>query len=176
MYLRKESNFLFQEERIMTMINTYLPAMLDYTEAEREQLSEHFTLTEMVRSATAIRLGLKNVPDDLAVYHLRLLCRHVLEPLRRRFGVIRITSGYRSKKLNDAVGGAEFSQHRYGMAADIYVPNAEVGKKMYEFIRTQTDFDQLIYEYRKPTRTHWIHVSYNPERNRKQAFMNYIMK
>ena len=62
------------------------------------------------------------------------------------------------------------------MAADIYVPNAEVGKKMYDFIRTKTDFDQLIYEYRKKTRTHWIHVSYNPERNRKQAFMKYIME
>lgn len=145
------------------------------TDCDREQLSEHFTLRELSLSGTAISHGWQNKPDGLAIVNLRLLCEHVLEPLRRRFGVIRITSGYRSKQVNEAVGGVEFSQHRYGQAADIYVPNTEVGKKMYEFLRTQTDFDQLIYEYVPSTGRQWIHVSYKIEGNRHQAIMNYEM-
>ncbi len=141
----------------------------------REQLSEHFTLTEMTRSGTAIRHGWKNDPDELAIQNLTMLCQNVLEPLRRRFGVIRITSGFRSKQLNEAVGGVEFSQHRYGQAADIYVPNTEVGKKMFDYVRTQTDFDQCIYEYVPKTGKQWLHVSFNSEGNRHQAFMNYEM-
>lgn len=144
-------------------------------EARTEQLTEHFTLSEFTRSGTAIRHGWDNEPDDLAYVNLKLLCIHVLEPLRRRFGCIKITSGYRSKEVNTAVGGVEFSQHRYGKAADVFVPNAEIGKKMFEFIRGNTDFDQLIYEYEKKTGRHWLHVSYNIEGNRNQAIMNYRM-
>lgn len=139
------------------------------------KLTKHFTLKEMTSSGTAIRHGWKNEPDDLAIQNLRLLCENVLEPLRCRFGVIRITSGYRSKEVNDAVGGVEFSQHRFGQAADIFVLNQEVGKKMYAFIQTEVTFDQCIYEYDKKTGRHWLHVSYNIEHNRRQAFMNYRM-
>lgn len=139
------------------------------------QLTEHFSLREMIQSGTALRHGWQNVPDELAVQNLRLLCENVLEPLRRRFGVIRITSGFRTKQLNEAVGGVEFSQHRYGQAADIYVPNSEVGKKMFMFIKDRLTYDQLIYEYVKKSGRQWLHVSFNVEGNRKQAFMNYEM-
>ncbi len=138
-----------------------------------ERLTKHFKLSEFTRSGTAIQHGWDNTPDDLAYQNLILLCEHVLEPLRCRFGVIRITSGYRSKKVNEAVGGAEFSQHLYGQAADIFVPNTEVGKKMFEFIRRNTDFDQLIYEVKPKTGQQWLHVSYSIERQRHQAFMDY---
>ena len=158
-----------------TQTTTPLPLPFCINAADRDKLSQHFTLREMERSGVAIKHGWKNQADDLAVVNLRLLCEHVLEPLRRRFGVIHITSGYRSKQVNDAVGGAEFSQHRFGQAADIFVPNAEVGRKMYEFLQAQTDFDQLIYEYDKKRGRHWIHVSYNREACRHQAFMNYRM-
>jgi len=63
----------------------------------------------------------------------------------------------------------------YGQAADIFVPNLEVGKKMFEFLRSNTDFDQLIYEYVPSTRRQWIHVSYSIDNNRHQVFMNYEM-
>ncbi len=142
---------------------------------EGMQLSEHFRLCEFTRSGTAIRHKLDNTPDALAVVNLRLLCENVLEPLRRRFGVIRITSGYRSKAVNELVGGVEFSQHRFGQAADIHVPNGEVGKKMFEFLKENVPFDQLIYEYERKTGKHWLHVSFKIEGNRRQAFMNYRM-
>lgn len=142
---------------------------------DRNELSRHFTLKEFTRSGTAIKNGWENEPDDLHIYCMRLLCKNVLEPLRLRFGVIKITSGFRTKQLNDAVHGAEFSQHTQGKAADVYVPNPEVGKKMYEFLIKNTDFDQLIYEYDKKKGRQWLHVSYNHEGNRHQYFMNYIM-
>lgn len=157
------------------MENTITQQSFSVKDAEREQLTEHFTLTEMSRSAMAIRHGWENKPTELAVINLRLLCENVLEPLRRRFGVLRITSGYRSKRVNEAVGGTEFSQHLYGEAADIFVPNTEVGKKMFEFIRRTLPYDQLIYECRRSDNAQWIHVSYSIEHLRRQHFMHYEM-
>lgn len=136
-------------------------------------LSEHFTLQEMLRSGTAIAYGIDNTPTERDIENLRSLCRAVLEPLRRRFGRIIITSGYRSKKLNKRVGGVKNSQHLYGEAADIYVSNPEIAHKFAQFIISHTDFDQLIYEPAvrggrlKP---HWLHVSHTTRRhNRHQV-------
>ena len=85
------------------------------------RLSEHFTLEEMCRSGAAVRHRIDNTPDREQAERLRQLCLNVLEPLRRRFGVIRITSGFRSERLNAIVGGANTSQHMRGEAADITV-------------------------------------------------------
>ena len=86
-------------------------------------LTPHFSLWEMVRSGTAIRLGIDNRPQPEHIARMRALCENVLEPLRRRFGVIRITSGFRCPALNRVVHGVRHSQHLYGEAADIHVPN-----------------------------------------------------
>ena len=98
------------------------------------QLTQHFSLREFIISATAIRHGIDNTPSEETVARLKALCDNVLEPLRRRFGRIRITSGYRSPSVNAKVGGVATSQHTLGEAADINVPNAEVGMKMYDYI------------------------------------------
>ena len=141
------------------------------------QLTEHFKLEEFTRSATAIRHGWDNTPTQAEIDNLQRLCENILEPLRRRFGVIRITSGYRSKQLNKAVGGAERSRHLYGEAADVFIPNAEVGKKMYLFLRSLEDYDQVIYEVDPNSRRQWLHISYRSvEPNRHEAFMYYHME
>lgn len=139
------------------------------------QLTEHFSLDEMCRSGMAIRLGIANVPDGETVGRLLLLCRNVLEPLRRRFGVIRITSGYRCPRLNAAVGGVPGSQHLRGEAADIHVSSMEVGRKMYGFIRTHLPYDQLLFEHRRSDGARWLHVSYRGEKglNRRMAVGNF---
>lgn len=140
------------------------------------KLSEHFTLKEFIISGTAIRLGICNEPMLHHVENLRALCQTTLEPIRRRFGVLRVTSGYRSKPLNDAVGGVRDSQHLYGQAADIFIPNMEVGKKMYEFIRAEVIFDQMILEVDADYQRYWMHISFVSEgNNRQHASMNYIM-
>ena len=100
----------------------------------KQQLTEHFTLWELTRSGTAITLGIKNVPDAREIEALRALCENILEPLRRRYGAITVTSGYRSRRLNAAVGGASDSQHLRGEAVDIFVPSMETGLKYFNFI------------------------------------------
>lgn len=138
-------------------------------------LSEHFTLGEMCRSGVALKHGIANVPDEAQTERLRQLCLNVLEPLRRRFGVIRITSGFRSERLNAAVGGAAHSQHTRGEAADIHISGMAVGRKMYDFIRTRLVFDQLLFEHSMSNGACWLHVSYTASvgMNRRQAVPYY---
>lgn len=148
---------------------------MEYTAKEREKmelmlLSPHFALGEFIKSGTAIKNHLDNVPHDIIiVIRLMVLCEQVLEPLRQRFGAIRITSGFRCHLLNLQVGGAFGSQHELGEAADIFVPNHEVMLKYMTFIKTSCDFDQMILEPRGQTLKRWLHVSYSlRHKNRHQ--------
>lgn len=121
------------------------------------RLSPHFTLLEMVRSATAMRLGIDNTPGDMVVDELRLLCREIMEPLRHIIGVpIVVTSGYRCPQLNMAIGGAARSQHMLGQACDWEVPGVSNRKLMDRIIRSGLPYDQLIYEFGEDG---WIHIS-----------------
>ena len=145
-------------------------SIMEQKKNEEVWLSEHFRLSEFTRSGMAIRLRLSNEPPAEAVENLRQLCEQVLEPLRRRFGVLRVTSGYRCQRLNEAVGGAQNSRHLTGNAADLHVSSPEVGEKMYRFAEQQLDFDELLYEHRRSTGTRWLHVSYMPAgRNRRRT-------
>ena len=83
-------------------------------------LTPHFSLKEMTASATATQLHIINCPNATQIARLKALCEHVLEPLRQHFGAIRITSGFRSERLNDALCANSLSQHTFGEAADIY--------------------------------------------------------
>ena len=141
-------------------------------------LTPHFTLQEMTESLTAKKHGIANVPPPEAVENLQRLCTHTLEPLREKLGLpIIITSGYRTKELNDIiVHASRKSQHMSGQAADFYVTQGPVqGSRVqgsrelliqaFRLIITEPeiDFDQLIIY---PT---FIHVSYvSKEKNRHQ--------
>ena len=123
-------------------------------------LTEHFTLNEMTASGTAIKLGIENKPGATETENLRQLCKNVLEPLRRRFGKIRVTSGYRCPELNKAVGGVKNSQHMRGEAADLHVSSEEQAQKWANFIAGNLTFDQCIIERRLGNDCRWLHVSY----------------
>ena len=131
---------------------------LFFKQSTNMQLSTNFRLSEFTRSDTAKRLGIENECSSVEqVLNLAYLCHMVLQPLRDRFGPIRINSGYRCPELNRAVGGVKNSQHMRGEAADIHLPSVEKGKEYLAFLKSLPVFDQLIWEEKKGTI--WIHVS-----------------
>lgn len=127
---------------------------------------KYFTIEELTRSNTAEAKGIDNTPTQEAKEKLIALIENVLDPLREMYGnPITVNSGYRCPKLNAAVGGAKNSQHMRGEAADITAGSREENKKLFELIRKNLSFDQLLNE----SDYSWVHVSYvSPEKNRGQ--------
>lgn len=128
---------------------------------------KHFTLRELIKSDTAIRKGIKNVPNKQEEQNLTALVDKILDPLREAYKKpIIVTSGFRCEELNRLVGGSKTSQHRTGQAVDIRTisDTPEENKKLYDLIiKLNLPFDQLINEYNFD----WVHVSFS-EKNRKQ--------
>lgn len=138
------------------------------------KLTENFTLEEMCASQTAQRAGIDNSRPPLdVVINLAKLAVMVLQPLREHFGEpVRISSGYRCKALNEAVGGVSNSQHVTGQAADIYLLNDTKREQEYfSYIVKNLPYDQLILEGNQSSS--WIHVSFNSlTKNRKLTWMH----
>lgn len=127
----------------------------------------YFTIAELTRSATATAMGINNTPSLADVRNLTALVDRVLDPLREAWGsAIIVNSGYRSKELNKAVGGATTSQHCKGMAADITPKNGNVDG-LFALARRMGRFDQLIDEYSGGS--HWVHVSLDPTKVRQRG-------
>ena len=128
------------------------------------KLSKNLTLSECLRSQTAKRLGINNEPhEDWVVENLKAVAEHVFQPCRDHFGVpIYVSSGYRCPELNRAIGGAKRSQHMEGRALDLDADvfgrctNAEI----FEWIRENVTFDQLVWEFGDDDNPNWVHVSY----------------
>jgi zinc D-Ala-D-Ala carboxypeptidase len=137
------------------------------------QLSEHLSLAEVTRSETAKRKGVSNMPIDAHIENFKLLANRVFEPIRNHFGKpIHISSGYRSAALNKAIGGAASSQHCTGEAIDIDMDGHAGGvtnKMVFDYIKDNLEFDQLIWEFGTDTAPDWVHVSYESTgKQRKQ--------
>lgn len=127
---------------------------------------KYFTIKELSHSDTAIAKGIDNYPTSEAISNLTKLVNNVLDPLREKYGKpIRVSSGYRSATLNRSVNGATSSQHRLGEAADITTGSNEENRKLFEIIRKELPFDQLIDEQNFS----WVHVSFREGCNRKQT-------
>jgi hypothetical protein len=144
------------------------------------KLSEHLDLSEVTRSETAKRKGISNMPTPEHLENFKKLAENIFEPIRKHFGVpIRISSGYRSKALNTAIGGSLTSQHCSGEAIDIDMDGSSNGvtnKMVFEFIKANLNFDQLIWEFGTKDNPDWVHVSFETTgKQRKQiliAFKN----
>lgn len=128
---------------------------------------KYFTIEEMIKSSTATAKRIDNTPNQTVIDSLTKLIEAVLDPLREWYGKpIRVNSGYRCEALNKAVGSkAKNSQHLYGEAADITVGTKKGNKKLFEYIKDNLPFDQLINE----SNFSWVHVSYREGRLRKQV-------
>ncbi len=139
-------------------------------------ISKHISYKEGVYSATALRRGIDNTPNDEQLNNMELIAEKIFEPLRAYVnGPIKINSFFRSAKLNTAIGGSKTSQHCKGQAMDIddtfgKATNAE----MYHFIKEHLDFDQMIWEFGNNDNPNWVHVSYvSPEKNRNKCLKAY---
>jgi len=134
-------------------------------------LTKNFTLHELTKSETALRLGIDNTPGEKEIGNLKVLCERVLQPVRDHFGKgVKVNSGFRHPDVNAKVGGSRTSDHTRGQAADIEipgVPNAELA----EWIRDNLEYRQLILEFYTPgiPDSGWVHVSYVAEDNKKEV-------
>ena len=137
-------------------------------------LSRNFTLSELIKSDTAIRKGINNNPNAEQIEKLKGLCEKILQPVRDHFGRVKVTSGFRSPELCLAIGSSVNSQHAKAEAADfecVGVDNAELA----DWINKNLDYDQLILEFYTPGEPNsgWIHCSYTTDKPRKQFLHAY---
>jgi D-alanyl-D-alanine dipeptidase len=139
------------------------------------KLSENLELAEVIRSSTAKRLGIKNEPTAIHLNNLKILAEKIFQPIRSHFGrPIFISSGYRSAALNKATPGASTtSQHSSGEAIDIDMDGTEItNAQIFEFIKENLEFDQLIWEFGTKSNPDWVHVSYESTgKQRKQILV-----
>ena len=137
-----------------------------------EKISKHISYKEGIKSNTAMRLNIDNSPEEYHLGNMNAVAINVFEPLREWVnGPIKINSFYRSVALNKAIGGSSRSQHCEGRAMDIddtfrYKTNAE----MYEYIKENLSFDQMIWEFGTDKNPDWVHISYvSEEQNRNRC-------
>lgn len=142
------------------------------------QLSEHFELAEFTRSSTAKRAGISNMPTDAHLENIKLLCEKILEPIRVHFArSIILSSGYRSSALNRAIGGASSSQHCSGEAADIDMDGTNVtNAQIFNYIKDNLEFDQLIWEFGTDSNPDWVHVSYESNGRQRKQILRAVKK
>lgn len=137
-----------------------------------EKISKHISAREATESYTAKRKGIENIPNEYQLTNMVGVAENIFEPLREWVGgPIKINSFFRSVDLNKAIGGSSKSQHCQGRAIDIddvygYKTNAE----MYNYIKNNLDFDQLIWEFGTNNNPNWVHASYvSSDENRRRC-------
>ena len=142
----------------------------------KETISKHISYNESVYSRTALRRGIDNKPNEEQLANMKLIGEKIFEPLREYVGgPIKINSFFRGEELNKAIGGSTRSQHCKGQAMDIddtfgYKTNAQ----MYDFIKHNLDFDQMIWEFGNDDNPNWVHVSYvSSDKNRQVCLKAY---
>ncbi len=136
------------------------------------KLSKNFVLSEIIRSNTAKRLGIKNEPTKKHMEGIQRIITNLVQPMRDSLGPIRISSGYRNPELNRAIGGSSSSQHCKGEALDLqFWQNGKMMNKLiYEWVLDSgLEFDQMINEFDFA----WIHISLKKNKNRKDVLEAY---
>mgnify|MGYP003970674341 FL=1 len=141
-----------------------------------KNISKHVTYKEGTYSNTANRLGLANDPTEEQLQNMKLVAEKVFEPLREHVShPMKINSFFRGPQLNKAIGGSYSSQHCKGQAMDIddSYGNA-TNAYMYEWIKKNLDYDQMIWEFGTDENPDWVHVSFvNEGENRNRCLKAY---
>ena len=127
-----------------------------------EPICKYITYEEATKSQTGVRLNIDNTPDAKALENMQFIGRLIFDRVREHFGrPIGVSSFYRSKDLNAAVGGSLTSQHTTGEAIDIDgdIFGGVTNMEIFKYIKENFTFDQLIHEYGTPSNPAWVHVS-----------------
>jgi len=136
--------------------------------SQRMRLSKNLTLGEATKSHTAIKYGISNKPSGEHLSNLIQIANKIFQPVRDHFNEpIIVSSGYRSQALNDIIGGASGSQHSKGEALDL--DGSVENFLIFEYIKNNLEFDQLIWEFGDDENPDWVHVSYKSENNRGEV-------
>ena len=138
------------------------------------KLTRNFSLSELIKSDTAIRLGIDNNPNADQIEKLKLLCENILQPVRDHFGRVTVTSCFRSPELCVKIGSSLNSQHTKAEAADFECPGVD-NAELADWIYKNLEPDQLILEFYTPGEPNsgWIHCSWVAENPRKQLLRAY---
>jgi len=135
------------------------------------KISDHISYTEAIKSNTAIRRGIDNTPGDYEITNMVGIAENIFEPLRKWVGgPIKINSMFRCEELNTAIGGSSRSQHCQGRAIDVDDTfGNKTNAEMFNYIKENLNFDQLIWEFGDDANPDWVHVSYvSKEENRNR--------
>jgi hypothetical protein len=137
------------------------------------KLSNNLSLAEMTKSSTAQRRGIDNMPTPEHMENMKVLAAKIFQPIREHFNrPILISSGYRSKALNDAIGGSQTSQHSIGEAIDIDMDGTTLSNTdVFNYIKDNLDFDQLIWEFGNDEKPDWVHVSYKANGKQRKSIL-----
>jgi zinc D-Ala-D-Ala carboxypeptidase len=140
------------------------------------QISKHLSLAEVSRSETAKRRGINNTPSGEHLENFKKLAENIFEPIREHFGVpIHISSAYRSAELNRAVGGSSSSQHCSAEAIDIDMQDTSItNAQIFNYIKDNLNFDQMIWEFGNDTNPDWVHVSYESTGKQRKQILKAI--
>jgi len=135
-----------------------------------KNISKYITYQEAVTSQTAVRNKIANVPNNNELLNMELVAIRVFDVVREHFGVpLRVSSFFRCLLLNKAVRGSKTSQHCKGQAIDMQGTGKVTNKMIFDYIKENLDFDQLIWEFGNDENPAWVHVSYvSKKKNRKQ--------
>lgn len=142
------------------------------------QLSKNLSLSEMIRSESAKRKNMSNMPSDVHLANMKKLATNVFQPIREHFNQpIHISSGYRSLALNKAIKGAATSQHCSGEAIDIDMDGTSItNAQIFNYIKDNLVFDQLIWEFGTDKNPDWVHVSYESNGEQRKQILKAIKK
>jgi hypothetical protein len=137
------------------------------------QLSTNLSLAEVIRSESAKRKGINNMPTPEHIENFKKLATNIFQPIRDHFGrPILISSGYRSIKLNEAIKGSLSSQHCSGEAIDIDMDGTDItNAQIFHFIKDTLNFDQLIWEFGTDKNPDWVHVSFAANKSQRKQIL-----
>lgn len=149
--------------------NENLPSVAAPPTQKSGMLSKYLSYNQAIKSDTASRNKLDNTPNKSEIENLKHLGLNIYDKIYEKFnGKVKLTSVFRSEKVNKKVGGSSTSQHRYGQALDIQGTNGVTNKQIFKYVKENLNYHQIIWEYGSASEPNWVHVGYKPVGNQKK--------